>query len=90
MRGVPSMSDYHGEFYVRKVSMSPISQMSPVNINVQQAYWSAESTDLNVTQSLWDYMSVSLHSEHDFRASHHRLIVENLGAKGKRNGIGAV
>lgn len=30
------------------------------NINLQQAYWSAESTNLDVTKSLWDFMSVRL------------------------------
>lgn len=33
--------------------------MSDANINLQMFYWAAESTGLNVTASLFDYLSVS-------------------------------
>lgn len=28
------------------------------NINLQMFYWAAEATNMDVTQSLWDYMEV--------------------------------
>lgn len=41
---------------------SPSCSSIDANINLQMSYWSAESTNLNITQSLWDYMQVVLPS----------------------------
>ena len=61
--------------------------LSDANINLQMNYWSALTTNLNVTKSLFDYMEVctlSWSSMSSEQSIHKRILglAEHLGAEG--------
>lgn len=52
---------------------------SDANINVQMNYWAAETTNLDVSMSLFDYMEVSK-AKISIRVSYF-VILENMGTE---------